>query len=269
MCSSMRCYLWSVIVQEKKYAGHLFEFLMTLIEAFPFPKLLPYFLIKLEISVFDKILSLTVRKKCYVIWSRDFLWTILNNTIQSEQDTMYLCLAIHVRFKKVQKCNIYLWTTSCPPTCTQLSGHSSPWPMHLPSAPSGSAPSSCCQHAAVTTAGTTCHRARACSPCSDVHLPAAPCLRLSSQAVPPRGCAVWICAMSSLKANLPTSSPETHPATFRSHFNQESSKSIPSVRLLVQQLGLYTSGTKDHGRSAICLQIKVYKPQLKINSVTI
>lgn len=46
-------------------------------------------------------------------------------------------------------------------------------------------PSSCCQDADVTTAGTTCHRARACSPCSDVHLPPAPCLRLSSQADPP------------------------------------------------------------------------------------
>lgn len=186
MCSSMRCYLWSVIVQEKKDAGHLFEFLMTLLKAYPFPKLMPYFLIRLEKSVFDKILSSTLRKKCYVIWSHDFLWTILNNPIQSKQDTTYLCLAIHIRFKKVQKCSIYLRTTSCPPTRTPLRGHSSPLPVHLPSAPSGSAPSSCCQCAAVTTAGTTCHRAQACSPCSDVHLPPVPCLRLSAQADPPR-----------------------------------------------------------------------------------
>lgn len=79
----------------------------------------------------------------------------------------------------------------------------------------------------------------------------------------PYGCVVWICAMASLKASLPTGSPETHPGTFRSHFNQESSKSIPSVRLLVQELRAYTSGTKDHGRSTIYLQIKVYRLQLK------
>lgn len=85
----------------------------------------------------------------------------------------------------------------------------------------------------------------------------------------PYGCVVWICAMASLKASLPTGSPETHPGTFRSHFNQESSKSIPSVRLLVQELRAYTSGTKDRGRSTIYLQTKVYRLQLKINSVSI
>lgn len=157
---------------------------MILIKAYPFPKLLPHFLTKSEKSVLVKILSSTLRKNTYVIWSHYFLWTILNNTIQFEQDTIYLCLAIHIRFKKVQKCSTCLWTTSCSPTCAWLGGHSSPLLVHLPSGPSSSAPSSCCQHAAVTTAGTTCHRAHAFSPCSDIHLPLAPCLRLSSQADP-------------------------------------------------------------------------------------
>lgn len=79
----------------------------------------------------------------------------------------------------------YLFMNNLMPFCIHVTrGHSPPWPMHLPSGCSGSAPSSCCQRAAVTTAGTTCHRAHACSPCSDVHLPLAPCLRLSSQADP-------------------------------------------------------------------------------------
>lgn len=142
-------------------------------------------------------------------------WFFIDNFEQystiHKSKTLYLCLAIHTRFKKVQKCSIYLWTISCPPTCTWFGGHSSPLPVHLPSAPSGSAPSSCCQHAAVTTAGTTCHRVHVCSPCSDAYLPLAPCLWLSSQADPsPYGCAVWICATAFLKANPPTGSPETH-----------------------------------------------------------
>lgn len=93
--------------------------------------------------------------------------------------------------------------------------HTTQWPRLLlagASAPSDRASSSCCQRAAVTTAGTTCHRAHACSPCSDAHLPLAPCLKLSSQADPSHmGMLCGFVPRSSLKAKMPTGFPETHP----------------------------------------------------------
>lgn len=153
--------------------------------------------------------------------------------------------------------------------------HMTRWPQ-LP-LPSASAISPLWQCPQLLLPACSCHNSRH-------NMPQGPCMLTLLRCPPPTspllkafftgrsipyGCAVWICAIASLKANLPTGSPENHLATFRSHFNQESSKSIPSVRLLVQQPGVYTSGTKDHGRSAISLQIKVYRLQLKKNSVTI
>lgn len=70
MCSSMRCYLWSVRVSERKYSGHVFKFFRTFYKNIPFPKTIATLSDKVGSPVFDKILFSTLIKnnlKNYVI----------------------------------------------------------------------------------------------------------------------------------------------------------------------------------------------------------
>lgn len=82
MCSSMRCYLWSVRASERKYAGHLFKFFRTFYKNIPFLKSTTTLSDKVGSPVFDKILPSTLIKnnlKNYVIRSNDFLHKILDS----------------------------------------------------------------------------------------------------------------------------------------------------------------------------------------------
>ena len=164
----------------------------------------------------------------------------------------------------------------CPSACTQLGGHSSPSLCCCSSLPGASAcsqqpplsvppalPSSRCQRSAVATAGTTYCRAHARSPLLRCPPPTSPLLKALFVGISiTYRCATGVCAMVSVTVKTSTCLEAPQKSAWVPPYHiliMDQSTSIPSVRLLVQQLRVYTSHTKDHDRSTTCLQLKVYR----------